>query len=386
MASDSIIPLLLLPDELITEILLKLPVKSLSKFMCVSKSWLQLISSPTFVKNHIKLTADDKGYIHHRLIFRNIDGNFKFCSLPPLFTKQQHTEELFHIDSPIERSTLSTHIVGSVNGLICVVHGQKEAYIWNPTITKSKELPKFTSNMCSSSIKYGFGYDESRDDYKVVFIHYPYNHSSSSNMTTVVYIYSLRNNSWTTFRDQLQCFLVNHYGRFVSGKLYWTSSTCINKYKVCKITSFDLADGTWGSLELPICGKDNFDINLGVVGSDLSLLYTCQRGAATSDVWIMKHSGVNVSWTKLFTIKYPQNIKTHRCFAPVFTFSIHFRHGEILLLLCSAIMIYDGSTRQLKHTSDVMQCEEIYVESLVNPLTISDQGRRNQESPQSSHS
>ncbi|XP_015160216.1 F-box/kelch-repeat protein At3g06240-like [Solanum tuberosum] len=192
MASDSIIPLLLLPDELITEILLKLPVKSLSKFMCVSKSWLQLISSPTFVKNHIKLTADDKGCIHHRLIFRNIDGNFKFCSLPPLFTKQQHTEELFHI----ERSTLSTHIVGSLNRLICVVHGQKEAYIWNPTITKSKELPKFTN-------------------------------------------------------------------------------------------------GTWGSLELPICGKDNFDINLGVVGSDLSLLYTCQRGAATSDVWIMKHSGVN---------------------------------------------------------------------------------------------
>ncbi|XP_049386768.1 F-box/kelch-repeat protein At3g23880-like, partial [Solanum stenotomum] len=308
MASDSIIPLLLLPDELITEILLKLPIKSLLKFMCVSKSWLQLFSSPAFVKNHIKLTADDKGYIYHRLIFRNTNENFKFCSLPPLFTKQQHTEELFHIDSPIERSTLLTHIVGSVNGLICVVHGQKEAYIWNPTITNSKELPKFTSIMCSGSIKYGFGYDESYDDYKVVFINYPYNHSSSSNMTTVVNIYTLRTNSWTTRHDQLQgVFLVSHYGRFVNGKLYWTSSTCINKYKVCNITSFDLANGTWGSLELPSCGKDKSDINVGVVGSDLSLLYTSQRGAATSDVWIMKHSGVNVSWTKLFTIKYPQN-------------------------------------------------------------------------------
>ncbi|KAH0668818.1 hypothetical protein KY289_023311 [Solanum tuberosum] len=116
------------------------------------------------------------------------------------------------------------------------------------------------------------------------------------------------------------------------------------------------------------------------------MIYTCHRGAATSDVWIMKHSGANVSWTKLFTIKYPQNIKIYRCVAPAFTFSMHIHHGEILLVLDSAIMIYDGSTRQLKHTVHVKQCEEIYVESLVNPLTISDQGRRNQESPQSSHS
>ncbi|KAK6788856.1 hypothetical protein RDI58_012654 [Solanum bulbocastanum] len=352
MASDSIIPLLL-PNELITEILLRLPIKSLSK--CI--------------------------YIYHSLIFRNTNDDFKFCPLPPLFTKQQLTEELFHIDSPIERTTLSTHIVGSVNGLICVAHvRQREAYIWNPTITKSKELPKSTSNLCSDGIKCGFGYDESRDDYKVVFIDYPIRH----NHRIVVNIYSLRTNSWTTLNDQLQgIFLLNLHGRFVNGKLYWTSSTCINNYKVCNITSFDLADGTWESLELPSCGKDNSDINVGVVGSDLSLLYTCQRGAATSDVWIMKHSGVNVSWTKLLTIKYPQNIKIHRCVAPAFAFSIHIRHGEILLVLDSAIMIYDGSTRQLKHTFHVNQCEEIYVESLVNPLKISDQG---QESPQSSHS
>nr|AAT39293.1 Putative F-box-like protein, identical [Solanum demissum] len=384
MASDSIIPLLLLPDELITEILLRLPIKSLSKFMCVSKSWLQLISSPAFVKNHIKLTANGKGYIYHRLIFRNTNDDFKFCPLPSLFTKQQLIEELFDIVSPIERTTLSTHIVGSVNGLICAAHvRQREAYIWNPTITKSKELPKSRSNLCSDGIKCGFGYDESHDDYKVVFINYPSHHNHRS----VVNIYSLRTNSWTTLHDQLQgIFLLNLHCRFVKEKLYWTSSTCINNYKVCNITSFDLADGTWESLELPSCGKDNSYINVGVVGSDLSLLYTCQRGAANSDVWIMKHSGVNVSWTKLFTIKYPQNIKIHRCVVPAFTFSIHIRHGEILLVLDSAIMIYDGSTRQLKHTFHVNQCEEIYVESLVNPLKISDQGRRNHESPQSSHS
>lgn len=90
----------LLPDEIITEILLRLPTKSLSKFMCVSKSCL------------------------HRLLFRGTNGNFK----PPLFTKQQLTKELFHIDSPLESSTLSIYLVGSVNGLICVGNGQRDAF------------------------------------------------------------------------------------------------------------------------------------------------------------------------------------------------------------------------------------------------------------------
>nr|AAT38704.2 F-box domain containing protein, putative [Solanum demissum] len=119
--AESIISVL--PHEIIIKILLKVPPKSLLKFTCVSKSWLELISSTKFIKNHLKSTGNDKECSHHRIIFQESACNFK------------------------------------------------ETVLWNPAINKSKKLPTFGAklrNNCSYNLKYAFGYDEACDDYKVV--------------------------------------------------------------------------------------------------------------------------------------------------------------------------------------------------------------------------
>uniref|UniRef100_M1D3C3 S haplotype-specific F-box protein n=1 Tax=Solanum tuberosum TaxID=4113 RepID=M1D3C3_SOLTU len=90
-----------LPHEIIIEILLKVPPKSLLKFMCVSKSWLELISSTKFIKNHLKLTANDKEYSHHGIIFQEFACNFKVCCLPSMLNKERNTD-LFDIGSPMD--------------------------------------------------------------------------------------------------------------------------------------------------------------------------------------------------------------------------------------------------------------------------------------------
>ncbi|KAG5567976.1 hypothetical protein H5410_065008 [Solanum commersonii] len=266
--------------------------------------------------------------------------------------------------------------VGSVNGLICLFNRRRDTYIWNPTIRKSKKLLK-SSWGSSCYTKYGFGYDDSRDDYKVLFIDHCGNsyNGELSNTRVVVNIYSSRTDSWTTLYDQLQgIFLLNYTGKFINGKIYWAASTGIHDYNVRNIISFDVADETWGSLELPICGEEVFNIKLGVVENDLSVLYTCYPGT-TSDVWILKDSRVNVSWMKWLTIEYPQYAVLYRFDSPIFTFSIHFREsdkGNILLFIPEKIMIFDDSTKKLEHEATVKECNtaEIYAESIVNPLTI----------------
>ena len=47
----------LLPHELMVEILLRLPVKSLIRFKSVSKPWRSLISDTHFTKSHLDLAA-----------------------------------------------------------------------------------------------------------------------------------------------------------------------------------------------------------------------------------------------------------------------------------------------------------------------------------------
>ncbi|KAG5604083.1 hypothetical protein H5410_025575 [Solanum commersonii] len=277
--------------------------------MSVSKSWHQLISSPDFVNTHLKLNSN------HRVMFSGINGNFNFSSLLP--------------------SVMDSEF--SFRG-------------------KSKKLLNLPWGS-SFYMKSGFGYDESRDDYKALFI------DDESNLSYV-----------KTLHDQLKgVFLINLLAKFVNGKLYWIASTSFVDINVRKIMSFDVVAETWGSLELPICGEDNSNFKLGAVGSDLSLIYTANLVATSSDVWILKHSGLHVSWTKQFTIEYPQNVGIYMGSPTTYPFSTHLRHstkGDILLSLPGVILIFGGSTRNLEHTVDVVGCDpvEFYAKSIVNPF------------------
>ncbi|WMV47479.1 hypothetical protein MTR67_040864 [Solanum verrucosum] len=75
-----------LPTELVIEILLRLPVKSLLKFRCASKSWFALISSAEFVKTHLSLNANSNEYTRHKvMMFERTVYGFRDCSVSSLF-------------------------------------------------------------------------------------------------------------------------------------------------------------------------------------------------------------------------------------------------------------------------------------------------------------
>ncbi|WMV28443.1 hypothetical protein MTR67_021828 [Solanum verrucosum] len=371
--AESIISVL--PHEIIVEILLKVPPKSLLKFTCVSKTWLELITSAKFIKNHLELIANDKEYSHHRIIFQESACNFKVCCLPSMLNKERSTE-LFDIGSPMENPTIYTWIIGSVNGLICLYSKIEETVLWNPAVKKSKKLPTLGAklrNGCSYYLKYGFGYDETRDDYKVVVIQCIYEDSGSCD--SVVNIYSLKADSWRTINKFQGNFLVNSPGKFVNGKIYWALSADVDTFNMCNIISLDLADETWRRLELPDSyGKGSYPLALGVVGSHLSVLcLNCIEGT-NSDVWIRKDCGVEVSWTKIFTVDHPKDLGEFIFFTSIFSVPCYQSNkDEILLLLPPVILTYNGSTRQVEVVDRFEECAaaEIYVESLVDPLLIS---------------
>ncbi|XP_059313716.1 F-box/kelch-repeat protein At3g23880-like isoform X3 [Lycium ferocissimum] len=366
--SISVLPIPNLPAELIIEILLKLPVKSLVKFRSVSKSWIELISSPHFVKTHLLLSGSNKNYTHHGVTFMvasTANLGFKVCSLRALL--YHPVTEAFDLDYPGKNPDDHPRLVGSINGLIClairILHGFDDLYLWNPSIRKYKKLPSYTLNLnrrdCEvrlDDFNFGFAYDEFQDDYKVVGIFPIYRRGRLCRVE--VNIYSLKSNSWRRIDDFQGRELLYGPAKFVNDKLHWTAWGR-------DVISFDLADEKWSEVEQPSCFKGCEFLKLGMFGSDLSAF--CNYARTHVDVWVMTDYGVKESWTKMFTVKSPDD-STGIFYPPI----LMSNEGEILLQFGSRFTKYnpkDDLIRYLDVTGVGPYIEaEIYVKSLVCPF------------------
>ncbi|TMW90078.1 hypothetical protein EJD97_016224 [Solanum chilense] len=357
-SSSLAIPTLL--PELITEILLRLPVKSLLQFKCVSKSWLALISSQDFIKTHLSLSAKNEDYNHHKLMWRSC-SNFKVCSIRSLLCGS--VVEASDLEYPYK----SFNIVGSANGLICLTDGAYELILWNPTISKYKKLPASRPRLKNTNIfTYGFGFDECHDDYKVVGIFGRYKNGLLED--TQVNIYSLSSDSWRSKDDFPGGLQLLQSGTFVNGKLYWATISGLNLNNgmgTRGIISVDMADENWEKVEQPSCVGEDFGLRLGVLGNYLSIL--CNSHSHVN-LWVMKKYGVKESWAKMYTIKRP--IPGKYVVTTPFCMS---NKGEILVVFGSTSAIYNTKDDTIKYAeiTNFGSCMKsaFYIESLVCPIS-----------------
>ncbi|OIT27853.1 PREDICTED: F-box/kelch-repeat protein At3g23880-like [Nicotiana attenuata] len=364
-----------LPTELITEILSRLPVKTLVRFRSVSKSWLALVSSPEFVKTHLSVSANNKDYTHHRLVLtaggnifssREIDYFLRDCSLSSL--RNDSVTEAFRLNYPMNKPHKSVTVVGSVNGLICLAIDDIDLFLWNPSVRRYKNLPHPRPTVYHFGwFKYGFGYDESNDDYKIVGIFR--NHDNERLHHVEIKIYSLKSNSWRSKSDIPDEMRFFETGKFVNGKLHWAGELHWPNnwafHKNWNIISIDLADEKWGKVEQPRYVEVDFCLELGVLGSDLSMIW--KYSVSHADVWVMREYGVKESWTKMYTVKYPSYVYSS-FIDPTLCMS---NKGEILLVPGSTLMVRNPDYELIRYPKIVnfhsCVAADVYVESLVVP-------------------
>ncbi|PSS35700.1 F-box/kelch-repeat protein [Actinidia chinensis var. chinensis] len=407
-------PLPSLPPEIIAEILSRLPVKSLLQFRSVSKSWLSLISNHEFAKTHLGIASKNDDYAHHRLILSSVRPQFdlKSCSLySVLYEQEQQSLIASELDYPLKDPHRSFSVVGSCNGLVCIAIEEDAVFLWNPCTRKSKRLPDSRVRMkYGCYVIYGFGCDESSDDYKVVVILCFL--GSGGLYETKVKVYALRTNSWRRIGDFSYGIPLDDSGKFVNGSLHWAASGNLGANYSWVIVSLDLAKETYGEVEQPNYGDGGLDLSLwelkgwlcvlcnypgthvdvwvmketygeveqpnyGDGGLDLSLwelkgwlCVLCNYPGTHVDVWVMKEYGVRESWTKLFVISYlpePSNDGFSRplCIS---------KNGEILLQYGSQLVLYnpkDGTSKilDIQNIYDFLE-SDTYVESLVSPNAV----------------
>ncbi|KAF8097329.1 hypothetical protein N665_0291s0037 [Sinapis alba] len=127
---------LCLPLELISEILSKLPTKSVGRFRCVSKLWASITSDPYFINKFETRSTKEKPSL--LFTFKRSDRLFVFSIPQDRHTPNQphsissQPVHSYHMRYPKHCSFLPKE---SVHGLICFAN-QSKPMIWNPTIRK----------------------------------------------------------------------------------------------------------------------------------------------------------------------------------------------------------------------------------------------------------
>ncbi|GJV98044.1 F-box associated domain containing protein [Tanacetum coccineum] len=209
----------------------------------------------------------------------------------------------------------TTRIIGSCNELLCiviVVSGSSTIFIWNPSTRRVNRLPS-SGEFSNTHFEFGFGfdeleyfnpyvgfgfwYDESNDDYKVVELTSDH---PIHGLKTRVKIYSLKSGYWKRLICDLTCdFLIQSHGMFFNGALHWITGRTI--------VSLDLATETFGEILQPV--RDIY-LTLCTFGESLSVVCNLFRESRL-DVWVMKVYGVQDSWTKLVSIPHLTLSKLH---------------------------------------------------------------------------
>ncbi|KAF3955149.1 hypothetical protein CMV_019598 [Castanea mollissima] len=162
----------LLPHDVVFEILTRLPVKSLIRFRCVSKSWYSTITDPIFITKHLNLNNKAKSLSSNNnhngcLLY---DCNKQLCTAvcngngngDPKLTLTSTEVSRFQIPFSV-----NFYKISFCNGMF-LNYGylrDRMIYLWNPSIQKFKMFAN-----APISFTAGLAYHSKNNDFKILQI------------------------------------------------------------------------------------------------------------------------------------------------------------------------------------------------------------------------
>ncbi|KAM7528817.1 hypothetical protein LguiB_032227 [Lonicera macranthoides] len=286
-------------NDVLTDILLGLPVKLLLRFSCVSKQWHALIGSDDFIKLH--LTRSIETNTNGSIIIKEGDCLYSI-NLDSLNNAVRLNSPLIHNKHGVN----GTRIIGSCNGLLCLTNTDECIFLWNPATRKYWKSAVCRIPLGVEFIVFGFGYDDAKDDYKVVRMVQFYGYDEES-FWSEVNVYSLKSDSWRRIEDFPYYISYERVsGVLAGGALHWVVSRKRRSWgghsSADLIASFDIRSKEYRLVPQPKYLINDFDMNVDVFEGCLCML--CKY-SFEFEMWVMEDYGVEKSWTKLISIGRP---------------------------------------------------------------------------------
>ncbi|XP_019162568.1 PREDICTED: F-box/kelch-repeat protein At3g23880-like [Ipomoea nil] len=369
-----------LPQDAIEEILSRLPLKPLGRCKCVSKSWHNLISSRNFVKKHLDRTLSNPTDNPFRILTYWCYESLDYESPSALQSTSDSDDVLVDLDDPLgpEDPCIDRHVIGSCHGLVALLYqydGLERIILWNPCIRSARELPGPPPNPphANPAAFYGFGYDASIDDYKVVKAV----RSKSTNETTAYVFCIYGADSWRTINgpdksivvvhETESCYFHGKMGSSLHGGLHWLADRGVNGGGL--ILRLDLTAETFSELPQPTTGDPNttFEV-LWVLKDRLGLLSTPTAIDCNIEFWEMEEYGIGTSWKKLFSTG--ESLEFGEYVAPLCVA----RNGDLIIEIDGWFTVrYNVGEKTFEYLKcnhpDMHRCS-VYMQTMVSPYKI----------------
>lgn len=365
-----------LSEEMVVQILSRLPPKSLLRFRSVRKLWLTIINNPSFVVKHLSNSLHNKFASSTRILFKHTilkdnsineeeifhvlgdnDNDKKQVLLSLLNLYNYNDDDGHYLHSVVEDLNVPLpmglpyilRIVGQCDGIICLNTFFDDVVLCNPAIKEFEFLPKsclvppqdedgfvtvsYTGNL-------GFGYDSNAKDYKVVRIA----QSGNYKYPTRVEMYTLGTHSWREIKNdiKIRVFTFGSSPLYLKGIHFWMAFTPENDREV--ILSFDMRNELFNQIYTP----DDIYIGYGCnrslsVWKESIALWSSEVGIGipkSFQIWIMDEFGdFEGLWTKHITIEPLEGIEA--------SLMIFWKSDELLMVADDGrVVSYNLSTQK----------------------------------------
>ncbi|XLU58925.1 hypothetical protein S245_053573 [Arachis hypogaea] len=309
-----------IPNDLALEILAKLPVKSLKRFSCVRKSWLNLLENPDFksmyYENLKSKIAHSSSLILWRLFYQR-DKNARSENNVHLLSGERYENMVTLVLPTLVESYGPGEVLECVNGIIChYARSGRDVIIglWNPKTDEGKIIPPGISDDEPGFDRHvsvhGFGYDNVNDDYKVIQCVY-YNYSQmlfEEPVLRIWQIYSLKSNCWKKL--DLEITMKENVSRasiaYLNGECHWWGRKfATNELQEQVLVSFNLSTETFRTTSI-VWLQENDDSptrTLVVLNESVTLISSLIKNNRI-EISILGEIGVKESWVKLFTFRF----------------------------------------------------------------------------------
>ncbi|XP_030547702.2 F-box/kelch-repeat protein At3g06240-like, partial [Rhodamnia argentea] len=344
-------------EDIVVEILLRLPIKSLMRFKCVNKRWRCLISDRGFAKLHLQRLKAGDITPSQRIVKSSPLETIDYELLDGGIGGDEGSAGVKHREPRMDDPSWEPDLVGSCDGLVCLAV-RRGFLLYNPTTEESRNFSS-SDLVLGDDFFHGFGYDSASDDYKIV--------QGDGSIECQVAILSFKSSCWRRIQIHQESHLaVYNRGVYWNGSFHWCVVDESRNKREAVIMSFDLSEEKFHQvLSVPEVDGDIVFEGLGIHGANLFIYHGTFD--ARFEAWIMNEYGIGGSWTKLFSVSTEGIPGGELWLIPV----AYTRSGKIVFQIDVYQMILfnpeDNTYKNYPIQSDNNVESAIYVETLISP-------------------